>query len=257
MSKELIPEYKHIVVMSNELIKQPSNLSLIERRALYLILGKLKPRIHRLPSKDLLARMETAQELTDFYKNGIKGDVFTQDSLFTLTVADYARVCKLEQSDARKELIEVVYRLGKRSSLISTKKFIAYINWTSSIGFFTDEDTLVIKFNEILIPYLCDLQNYFTKIRLSEVLLLQSTYSWRFYELYKMRHGENLYIPVQFTLEELYEMLDLPPSRREYRKFNERILKPSIKELKDKGIIALAVKEVKRSRKVTGLIFSS
>ena len=248
------PEHKHLVVMSNELVKQPSDLSLVERRALYLILGKLRPRVHRNPSKDLLDRM-SLKELKEFQSSGITGEVFTEDSVFTLTVTDYARICGVEQHNARKELEEVAVKLGKRATMLNTKKLVGVINWTSTSLFLREENTLFIKFNELLVPYLCDLQSYFTKVRLSQVLLLQSTYSWRFYELYKMRQGENRYVPVQFNLEELYEMLDVPVSRKEYRKFNERILKPVLKELEDKNVVSLQVKEVKSGRKVTGLVF--
>ena len=247
-------EHKHLVVMSNELIKQPSDLTLIERRVLYLILGKLKPSINRLPSKDLLDSMKTAQELENFYKSGIKGTTFTDSSIFTLTVGDYARIIGARQCHAREELAQVAKTLGNRKTQINTSKLVGVVNWASTSLFNKEEDTLFIKFNELLIPYLCDLQSYFTKVRLGEVLLLQSTYSWRFYELYKMRQGENRYISVEFDLLELYEMLDVPSSRREYRKFNDRILKPALKELKDKGLISLKVTEKKAGRKVVSLV---
>ena len=251
MSKQIKTNF--LVVMANELIKQPQDLSLIERRALFIILSKLKPRIQRNPSKDLLDRL-SLEELKEFYHNGIDGESFTKDSLFSLTVQEYSEIIGVRQCDAREELKQIAFSLGKRQTILQGN-ISGIINWTSTSLFKADEDTLFIKFNELLIPYLCNLQSHFTKIRLKEVLLLQSTYSWRFYEIYKMRQGENMYIAVQFTLEELYEMLDVPPSRREYRKFNERILKPDLKELKEKGVLILQVHEKKLGKKVVELGF--
>lgn len=250
------PEHKYLVVMSNELVKQPQDLSLVERRALYLILGKLKPSVHRSPSGDLLSKMD-AKELAEFYKKGVRGNLITESSVYTLTVGEYARVVGIRQCDAREELAKVADSLGNRKTVINNSKMVGVVNWTSTTLFDKTTDTLVVKFNELLIPYLCDLHNYFIKVRLGRVLLLQSTYSWRLYELYKVKRGENRYVLPYFSLEELYESMDVPISRREYKVFKQRILTPVLAELKEKGVATLVIKERKEGRKVVGLEFKT
>jgi plasmid replication initiation protein len=219
-----------------------------------MALSSIKQGYNKYPSKEIQERF-TVEQLKEMYWQKLTGDVVTRDDTFTITVANYAELFKLNNSNARVELQSAVMKLLDRKIKVETSKKLGFFQWVSCAVFDKETGSASIRFTEEVLPYLHSLQRHFTKIRLSKVIELQSVYSWRFYELFKMRQGENTYIVVEFTLEELYRMMEVPDSRREFFKFNERILKPVLKELEDKNVISLKVKEVKSGRKVVSLVF--
>jgi plasmid replication initiation protein len=219
-----------------------------------MALSSIKQGYTKYPSKEIQERY-TVEQLKEIYWQKLTGDIVTKDDTFTVTVSNYAELFKLTNSNARVELQSAVMKLMGRQIKVETSKKLGFFQWVSCAIFDKEDGSASLRFTEEVLPYLHSLQRHFTKIKLNKVIELQSVYSWRFYELYKMRQGENTYIQVEFTLEELYKMMEIPDSRREYFKFNERILKKVLKELEDKNIVSLKVKEVKGGRKVVGLVF--
>ena len=244
----------HVVVVSNELLTQPMSFTLAERRLLAMALSSIKPSYNNYPDKVAQERF-TVEQLKEMYWQQIVGDVVTSSSSFQITVANYASLFSLTSSNARAELQDAVLRLYDRSIKVDTKKHLGFFRWVSSAVFDKETGSASIRFTEEVLPYIHGLQRHFTQIRLKKVVELQSTYSWRLYELYRMKQTSNSRVSPSFSLEELYTLLDVPESRREFRKFNERILKMVLKELKEKKVVKLGVKEVKNGRRVTGLVF--
>lgn len=246
----------HFVAVDNELLQQPISFSLAERRLLAMALSSIKQGYNKYPSKEIQERF-TAEQLKEMYWKHLVGDVVTKEDTFTISVTNYAELFGLTSSNARVELQAAIMRLMDRKIKVETSKKLGFFQWVSCAVFDKEDGTASLRFSEEVLPYLHSLQKHFTKIRLDKVIALQSIYSWRLYELYKMKLGSNKYKEVEFDLQELYKLMDVPESRREYFKFNERILKPVLKELEDKNVVSLKVKEVKAGRKVTGLVFET
>lgn len=242
----------HVVIVSNELLTQPMSFSLAERRLIAMTLSSIKPSYNKYPDKVAQERF-TAEQLKEIYWQQIVGDAVTSEDVFTISVANYAELFNLTSSNARVELQEAVLRLYDRSIKVETKKYIGFFRWVSTAVFDKEDGAAYLQFSKEVLPYIQGLQRHFTQIRLKKVVELQSTYSWRLYELYRMKQISNSKVSPSFTLEELYAMLDVPASRQEYRKFNERILKPAVKELESKGVVSIKVIPEKLGNKVIGI----
>jgi plasmid replication initiation protein len=244
----------HVVVVSNELLTQPMSFTLAERRLLAMALSSIKPSYNNYPDKVAQERF-TVEQLKEMYWQQIVGDVVTSSSSFQITVANYASLFSLTSSNARAELQDAVLRLYDRSIKVDTKKHLGFFRWVSSAVFDKETGSASIRFTEEVLPYIHGLQRHFTQIRLKKVVELQSTYSWRLYELYRMKQTSNSRVSPSFSLEELYTLLDVPESRREFRKFNERILKKAVAELQDKNVVSIKVVPEKLGNKVIGVRF--
>lgn len=247
-----IVKQNHLVIVSNELLAQPMSFTLAERRLLAMVLSSIKPSYMKYPDKVAQERF-TAEQLKELYWKQIVGDVVTKDDTFEVTVENYAELFNITSSNARVELQDAVLRLADRSIKVDTKKYLGFFRWVSSAVFDEEEGTAYIRFTEEVLPYLQGLNTHFTQIRLKKIVELQSTYSWRLYELYRMKQISNPKVSPSFELEELYDMLDVPKSRREFRKFNERVLKPALKELEDKNVVSIKTVPQRLGKKVIGI----
>jgi plasmid replication initiation protein len=187
------------------------------------------------------------------------GDLLDSITLHSIGVQEYAEFCGIETWNARKELLEASENLFSRYIHMKDQtngKFIKF-HWVSSISFDPTTDLIGLRWSIDILPYITDLKDYFTKLKLGKLLELQSIYSWKLYTVICSRRGENSYKSgITFTLEELLFMLDVPDSYKEFKHFNNLLLKKAIAELRSKlKMSKLEVKFVKNGRKVVKLVF--
>lgn len=242
---------RHTVVVSNELLTQPMSFSLSERRLLAMVLSGIRPSYNKLPNKEVLST-KTEAELKKLYWKQITGDVIKETDTFTITVANYAALFEVSLSNAKVELELAANKLFNRVVEVELEEYKGKFRWVSVAVFHKTTGTVSIRFTREVLPYIQGLQDNFTKIRLSKLVKLQSVYSWRLYELYRLKIGFNPRELPYFELASLYKLMEVPPSRQEYRKFKERILKPVLKELGEVNGVVYSVKEDKEGRKVVG-----
>lgn len=247
---------RHIVVVSNELLAQPMNFSLSERRLLAMILSGIKPYYNKLPSKELLA-IKTEEELKKEYWKQVVGDVVTEEDTLTITVNNYAELFGISISNAKVELELATNKLFNRAIEVDMEDYKGKFRWVSASVLHKRTGTVSVRFTKEALPYIQGLQYNFTKIRLSKLVKLQSVYSWRLYELYRLKIGANPRKTPYFDLTRLYELMEVPVSRQEYRKFKERILKPVLEELNQANGITYEIREDKKGRKVVGFWMKS
>lgn len=245
---------RHVVTVANELLRQPMNFTLSERRLLAMVLSTIKPSYTKLPDKVAQERF-TVEQLKEMYWKQIVGDIVTSEDVFEITASNYAELFNISLSNAKEELKGAADRLYERSIVVVTETHKAKFRWVSSVVFDTGDNVARLRFSQEVLPYITGLQRNFTKIRLKHIVKLQSVYSWRLYELYRVSIGENHRVEPYFSLEELYSMLEVPASRRDYRKFKERILTKALAELKEENGFRLLTREKKEGRKVVGLWF--
>jgi plasmid replication initiation protein len=242
---------RHTVVVSNELLAQPMSFSLSERRLLAMILSGIKPSYNKLPSREILA-IKTEADLKEAYWKQVVGDVISETDTFTITVANYSELFEISLSNAKVELELAANKLFNRVIEVDMEEYKGKFRWVSAAVFHKATGTVSVRFTRELLPYIQGLQHNFTKIRLSKLVKLQSVYSWRLYELYRVKVGFNPRELPYFELTSLYRLMEVPPSRQEYRKFKERILKPVLAELAEVNGVKYEIKEDKEGRKVVG-----
>jgi len=250
-------ETRNLVNIDNKLAQSSYSMTLNEQRLIYILLSKVTP-------SEYLVKMtlEEAEEasLADFIATkGRKktfGDILDSATLHTIMVREFSEFCGLELNKAREALLEVSDTLFNRYIHIKHedgKSFIKF-RWVSSIRFDAKEDTISLRWSVDILPYITQLTEYFTKLRLNDLLELQSTYSWKLYILLKSHKGENNFKKeVTIRVEDLIFELAVPDSCKDFKMLNSRILQKATGELKKKALTDLKMVFNKKGKKVSSV----
>ncbi len=259
---------KNLLYLDNKLAQASYSMNLSEHRLLCILLSKVTPTQYRrrMTSTEMngLSREEVRKHLAAGRLETVKvdtvGDLLDSVTLYSISVQEYAEFCNIRIDNARTELLDASDSLFTRYIQLkdqTTGKFIKF-RWITSISYDTSTDSIGLRWSIDILPYITNLKEYFTKLRLGKLLELQSVYSWKLYTVLCSRKGENVYkTDIVFTLEELLFMLDVPDSYKEFKHFNNLLLKKAIAELKGKlKMDKLAVEFIREGRKVTKLVFT-
>jgi hypothetical protein len=112
---------------------------------------------------------------------------------------------------------------------------------------------ITVQFHKELMPLLLALKNEFTKLPVRYCVELKSKYSIRLYELFKKYENTGHRVD---SYEELRDKLGIEEERyKEYKKFEEKILKPSVKEINEKTDISIEYKKIRTKRKISHIEF--
>lgn len=114
------------------------------------------------------------------------------------------------------------------------------------------EGYIELSFHPDLKPYLLQLKRTFLSYDIRNVLKISSVYSIRIYEL--LKQYENLGYR-EFDLEELKVILGVSDKYKLYGHFKSRIIIKAQKDLQQHTDISFSFTEVKKGRKVMGILF--
>lgn len=259
MGKVTNTDGNNLVALDNRIVENLCPLSLNEKRLVYLLLGRVKNSYKEgLSMEEVLKKETTPEEVKE--GKWVVGDMLSSEDWYSITVREFAEALDLEMFNARNELEAVAESLRTKAVHINFGEDVGYVkvNWVSSIRFDVKRDCISVRWNSDIIPLVCNLTEYFVKLRLREVLLLRSTYSWKLHEVLVMLRGTQDYKKkVVVEVEELKKMLGVPKGLQEYKYFKSKILNMAVKELNEKGVRkGLWFKEVKEGRRVVGLEWS-
>jgi plasmid replication initiation protein len=138
--------------------------------------------------------------------------------------------------------------LFKKPIRINNGRSWKLFNWFSSMQYIDEEARFEFKISDDLIPYLLNLKKHFTAYNIEQALFFKGKYTTRFYQfLIQAQHQQAK--KRTFALEELYELLQLPPTFREYKHFKSKVLEPSLAEINAKSDIKAAYEPTKKLRK--------
>ena len=138
--------------------------------------------------------------------------------------------------------------LFKKPIRINNGRSWKLFNWFSSMQYIDEEARFEFKISDDLIPYLLNLKKHFTAYNIEQALFFKGKYTTRFYQfLIQAQHQQAK--KRTFELEELYELLQLPPTFREYKHFKSKVLEPSLAEINAKSDIKAAYEPTKKLRK--------
>lgn len=231
MKDKLCPinyENNHYAVMANDLIKGKQEMTLQEARIIRLLVTQVVKE-----DKDLKTYICRISEFADFL--GIPRNNMYRD------VRD---ICK---------------QLLKRTVDITTgnpKEPWKSFQWIQ-LAQYDGNGTLTLMLSEQMKPYVIELNSYFTKYQLGNVLAMQSYYAIRLYELIKCQDGITreekdfhefsiLYLREYFCCESKYKkIID----------FKRKVIETAINEINDKTDIRLAVEYIKTGRTITSVRF--
>lgn len=150
-----------------------------------------------------------------------------------------------------KFIVESVKGILSKPLCISTKKGHLICNWLSGVETEKDSGMITIRFDPALKPYLLQLKEQFTTFKLEHVLVLNSIYSIRIYELLKQFESTGFRA---ISMEEFKRILEIPNS---YMLNNiKNILDRAKKEISEKTDIEFIYSLKKQGRKFASITFN-
>jgi plasmid replication initiation protein len=223
---------KSYAVLSNQVVKTSYNLTLVEHRILKQFLCQL-----------------------DYYNKAI-----TSQDVFSLTVKEFAAQWEVPADNARKSLVSAAKTLYDRVLFQGDlDASFSYARWISSYKYDAEMDNITIRWSQDILEHVSELKERYVKLDLNDLVELQSSYSYRLYEILNVTLGENGYKNPSFSVEDLMFMLDVPRSYRSYNIFKMRVLTPCVKELSETVLkfknLSVVETNAPRSKKVVSLEF--
>lgn len=165
---------------------------------------------------------------------------------YSCTVSELEQKLGVELKESR--LKDLAIDILKKPLFIQERgKWIA-CNWFSAFVYYTDQARFEFEISPTLTPYLLNLKENFTTFNIEQAIKFSGKYTTRFYQfLIQAQHQRAK--KRTFELEELYELLQLPPTFREYKHFKSKVLEPSLAEINAKSDIKAAYEPTKKLRK--------
>lgn len=218
--------------MSNEIAKNLSNRAVaVQSNSMINSKYSLDPTQQKLILL-AIAQIKTADE--KFFK-------------YSCSVAELEE--RLGVQIQHKQFRDTCEDLFKKPIRINNGRSWKLFNWFSSMQYIDEEARFEFKISDDLIPYLLKLKENFTTFNIEQALKFSGKYTTRFYQfLIQAQHQQAK--KRTFTLEELYELLQLPPTLRgDFSKFKIKVLEPSLAEINAKSDIKAAYEPTKKLRK--------
>ena len=218
------------VVMSNDLIKGKSNLSLNELKLLRLTIMQVIA-----DDKDLMTYQIKIQDLAKILD-------ITSQSIYR----DVMEMCK--------HLLQEIVYIGDGNPKHKWKMY----QWCSTCEY--NEGTITIKLHEKLKPHLIQLKQHYTQYMLQDILMLKTVYAVRLYELIREEmKSQKAYadkiVTVSLDVETIRKATDTENKYKKIGMFNQRVIVAAITEINDKSCYYVTYEYIKKSRKITGFKF--
>ena len=171
----------------------------------------------------------------------------------TISHFEFKKIIKRKNDATVEAILDTLETLRISRIEIKTKnKWLRYgfING-SEYNEITKEFT--IKADAEIYKLLFDYLKGYTPINLAIFFSFKNAYAQRFYEF--LRLWSNSKNKINYTIEELKELLKLENQYNLYADFKKRVLVPAIKELNEKSLMNIEFIENKRGKKVYSIDF--
>ena len=217
---------KSLVVQSNRLVEAKYRLSVEEQKIVKILVSQIQ-----------------------------KDDENFKD--YEFHIKDLAELLDMDHSNTYGVLRGITKRLVSRvlEFYDQEKKEFIQASWLSGAKYKEGLGTVTLHFDPLLKPLLLQLQSYFTKYEIGQVLRFKGQYTIRFFEFRKSFLGRQKQ-EVVFSLKELREVLGLQKDEYKiFRDFRNRVLEPARVELLEKTGKSFTWESIRQGRggKVTGV----
>jgi plasmid replication initiation protein len=228
----------HRVSMSNEVIRASHDLTLSEKRLIAFCLAETD-------SINAYKLLESQKQAGFTVK---------------VVVRDYAECFDIEPQTAYEQIKTAAQKIFDRYIRKKEKnkrglEVDHFMRWVSSAKYADGQGWLELRFTPEIAPHVLALRQSFTSYRLKDIANLDTTYSWRLYELLRSWLSTGVYSP---KIDEFYESMSIPPSlRKNFADLRRRVLDPAIKAINDKTDLKATYEPITEgSRKVVKLRFT-
>lgn len=151
-----------------------------------------------------------------------------------------------------KDMQKYTQNLFEEALIIQEKQELIQTTWFSYIKYTENNEVIVFRFQEILKPYLLNLQTKFTSFNVENIRKFKSRFSPKIYILLKQLQKKGYR---EFSLEELRIQLCVGNSYQKYTDFKRDILLKAQKEINEFSDIFFEFEEIKQGKKVVSIIF--
>ena len=228
--KKMCIETNHHVVMSNDLIKSKSNLSLNEIKLLRMTIMQI-----------------------------VKND--TEFMTYRINIKELGKALNIPDTNLYRDvdtmtthlLQEIVY-VGDGNPRHRYKKF----QWCSECEY--NDGVLTIRLHDNLKPYLLELKGYYTQYLLEDILVLKSKYAIRIYELirqemkYQKVYADH-FAKVELDINTIRIATGTEDKYRQMGHFKEKVIDKAVEEINEKTGYEISYEPLKISRKMVGFKF--
>ena len=179
-------------------------------------------------------------------------DVEFQD--ITVDIKDLCEIMGVKYNGrSLKEFQDVMQKLSDKSLWVDTGPQIRLMRWLQRVDIDKGSASVTVRFDELMEPFLLQIQERFVQYQLVNVLPMKSQYSLRMYELIKSHEAQGKW---DVSLEELKKLLFLDPGTYErYDIFRRRILDAAIVEICNYTDLVVAFTPKRKDRKIVALSF--
>lgn len=131
------------------------------------------------------------------------------------------------------------------------------IRWLGAYKYNDGEANVLLHFTPQVMPYLCELEDNFTKYQLSQACALRSVHSWRLLELFEqMNTNKENNGWLSISLEDFHHAMESPDSyKTTFGLLRKYMIEPAVKELTEKDHWMIDWKPIKKGKKVVRLEF--
>jgi plasmid replication initiation protein len=172
-----------------------------------------------------------------------------------LSIKEFAALVDVKGDHLYKALDAITHKLMQKIITIKslTRKGFSKAALLGGVEYYEGQGVIKLSFHPYLKPYMLQLKERFTQVRLGDVIGLKSVHAIRIYELLKQYEsiGDR-----ETPLSDLREYCGI--SEKQYKKFSHikaRILDVAKHEINEKTDILIDYEEIKTSRKITSINF--
>ena len=230
MKNEMCLNDENYVVMSNDLIKGKSNLSLNELKLLRLTI------------------MQIIKNDTDFMTYQI--NISELAKLLDITSPSIYR----DVDEMTTHLLQEIVYVGDGNPKHKYKKF----QWCSYCEY--DNGIVTIRLHDNLKPYLLELKEHYTQYVLQDILILKTVYAVRMYELIVEELRTQVYADktatVELSLDSIRKATNTEDKYEQTAMLKVRVIDSAIAEINEKLGYRITYVPIKKSRKIVGYRFT-
>lgn len=224
---ELYQDRYKIVVKSNELIqKSRFDLTLQQQKIILYLISQINP--------------------------------WDEDfKLYKFNIKDFCKICGIENNWYYIELKNAIQEIANKSLWIKLPSGTeTLVRWIEKPYINANEGTIEIKLDDDMKPYLLLLKKNFTRYELFWILMFNSKYSIRLYEVIKSFHyNEDKDYIKSINLEELKIMLGAG-HYTDYRDFRRRVLEKAISEINKYSDKIIEYKPIRKGKTIEVIEFT-
>src|ERR1035437_8696663 len=203
-------------------------------------------------------KLDLVQQKTIMYlisKIDSMKDVEFQD--ITVDIKDLCEIMGIKYNGKNvKDLKDALQKLSDKSMWVELgdkDDTITLMRWLDRVSIKRGIGTVTVRFDELMAPYLLQIQERFVQYQLVNVLPMKSQYSLRLYEIIKSHEAQGNW---SVTVSELRELLLIPEEQyTDWRNFSQRVLNMAILEICNFTDLVVAYEPKRKDRKIYSLTF--